>query len=376
MRVLIITSSTGGGHDMRARSFKLWAEKLTDWDLQIHQALESAHPLNAFGVGLYNWIQRHQPRLHHIYFKYLELANMHRKANRMFGANRFRKLVRDYRPDRIVSTHGHLNHGYFDLAREELGDHARCVTICTEFNGGYGFSKHWVNPNADLFIGSTHEAVDAAIELGMPAEKTFCGGFLLRPVFHQSPLSDADIKRFLKTELELDPNAFTILLATGAVGANNHFKLLHSLRKRGKPIQVVALCGKNETTREKLRSWNESAGTIKVKPLAYWEDMSSLLQSVSAVVTRPGAGTLSECILSNVPIIFNAIGGIMPQESLNVRYGELHGISRLMRKPRDLGMILDDWERDPKQVATLRENLKCCEPEKHPQEIINRVNEA
>lgn len=377
MRILIITSSTGGGHDMRARSLKLWARKLRDWELRIDQTLESTHLVNAFGVGLYNWIQRRQPRLHRIYFKYLEFACMHRNAKRMFGADRFRRLLKDYQPDRVVSTHPHLNHGYFDLAREELGDRVRCITICTEFMGGYGFSKHWVNPKADLFIGGTQEAVDAAIELGMPQERTFCGGFLLRPGFYESPLNDTKRASFLNTEFGLDPEAYTLLLATGAAGANNHLKLLQVLENRGKPIQVIALCGKDNATLNKMKNSSSSRSQkIKVIPLAYWEDMASLLQSVSAIVTRPGAGTLSECILSNTPIIFNTMGGIMPQESLNARYGESHGISRLMRKPRDLELILDDWERDSTQLTTLRENLERCYPTKHPESILDRVYEA
>jgi len=376
MRVLIITSSTGGGHDMRARSFKLWAESETNWEVQIHQALESTHGVYAFGVGLYNWIQRYQPRLHRLYFKYLELASMHREAKGIFGANRFRKLLSDFQPERVVSTHAHLNHGYFEIIREVLGEKVRCITLCTEFNGGYGFSKHWVNPEADLFIGGVDETVQGAIELGMPKEKVFRGGFLLRKGFYQEPLSNEQRSHFLQSELGLDPNVFTLLLATGAVGANNHLKLLDALHKRGKALQVIALCGKDEAALNTISKWSKSPHSITVKALGPREDMPKLLQSVSAIVTRPGAGTLSECIMSQTPIIFNGIGGIMPQESLNVRFAESHGLSRLMRKPAELGTILDDWEQSPQQLESIIRNLREQWPDKHPRDILERVNEA
>jgi len=370
MRILIITSSTGGGHDMRARSLKLWAEKQTDWEIQIHQALESTHPLYAFGVNLYNWIQRRQPRLHHIYFKYLELASMHRNAKRMLGADRFRKLLADYRPDKIVSTHAHLNHGYFQLGREVLGNELPCITLCTEFNGGYGFSKHWANPDASLFIGSVRETVKAAVALGMPPDKTFRGGFMLRPAFHETQTSNV---RFLQTQ-GLDSSKFTLLLATGAVGANNHLKLIDALRKRGKPLQVIALCGRNESVFKALERQSEQTDSITIKSLAYHEDMPTLLRSVSAIVTRPGAGTLSECIMTETPIIFNGMGGIMPQESLNVRYGESHGISRCMNHPSDLAKILNEWERHSEQIDQMKKSLRACKPERSPADIIDRIN--
>ena len=80
-----------------------------------------------------------------------------------------------------------FNHGYFEAARAFLGrDRVRCVTYCGELAGGYGFSRNWVNPEADLFIGPVAETCEAAIALGMPKEKTKVGGFLLRPEFYRS----------------------------------------------------------------------------------------------------------------------------------------------------------------------------------------------
>jgi hypothetical protein len=48
MRVLILSSSTGGGHDMRARAFQAWA-RLTpalNLETQLHRPLDT-------GPGLY-----------------------------------------------------------------------------------------------------------------------------------------------------------------------------------------------------------------------------------------------------------------------------------------------------------------------------------
>ena len=59
MRVLILTSSTGGGHDMRAHSLKAWMQsedgKKYNFEVSVHPTLESTHPLYAFGVKLYNF---------------------------------------------------------------------------------------------------------------------------------------------------------------------------------------------------------------------------------------------------------------------------------------------------------------------------------
>ncbi|MEM9445174.1 MAG: glycosyltransferase [Verrucomicrobiota bacterium] len=374
MRILVITSSTGGGHDMRAQSFKAWANKLTDWEVRVHQALESTHFIYALGVEIYNWIQRFFPRLHHLYFNYLEIMGIHRQASQLIGAEKFKKLLLDFKPEVLVSTHAHLNHGFFEYAVETLGGpaHLRCVTISTEFFGGYGFSKHWVNPKADLFIGGVAETCKAAIKLGMQPEKIFCGGFLLRPKFFDKACTLAKKEEFLG-QMDLSPSSFTLLLSTGAVGANNHIPILRALRQRDKPLQVIVLCGRDEARLNRVERWSDRPGKLKVKALGYWEDMPLLLQSVSATVTRPGAGTLSEAILTECPLIMNGIGGIMPQEWLNIKYGTKHGLIRVIRKPRDLCKILDNWERRPSDYQSIINNLKHQKPNAHPSQILAKA---
>lgn len=375
MRILILTSSTGGGHNMRAASFKAWVEKKTHWEVRIHHALENTHGLYRFGVGVYNWIQKTYPRLHHLYFNYLELAAMHRKAKRIMGAERFLEILRDFKPQALLSTHAHLNHGFFELARQELGrENIRCVTYCGELFGGYGFSKHWVNPDADLFIGAVEECSKTAVKLGMAPEKTWTGGFLLKPEFYEKNFSSQARERFLTEELGFDPNAFVLVLSTGAVGANNHLRILKQLEKRRRPLQVAVLCGKNKAAFQKVYRWGRKKGRIlKVKPLAYWTRMSILFQSATAVVARPGTGTTSEAILCGTPVIMNGIGGIMPQEWITVKFGMHHSIIRVAKSPGDIARILDNWQRRPSEVQQLATNIRRQKPKQTPVDILEKV---
>src|SRR5471032_2902479 len=200
MRVLVLTSSTGGGHNTRARAFAAWARRERDLGLEvvIHQALEQTHGLYRFGVGLYNWIQRTAPRLHHIYFNFLEVAGACKSPAWMLGVERFRAVLREHRSEVVLSVHGSLNHGFFAVARDTLREAPpRCVTYCGELFGGYGFSRHWVNPRADLFIGAVAETVAAARGHGMPEDRARIGGFLLDPAFYAPRMEEAARRRCL-----------------------------------------------------------------------------------------------------------------------------------------------------------------------------------
>ena len=371
MRVLILTSSTGGGHDMRARALRSWATRLTDWEVHIHQALEDTHPLYGFGVEVYNWIQRRSPRLHHIYFNALEVAGLHRGAGRMMGRSRFLSVVRDLRPDLVISTHAHLNHGFFELVRQgREPDPVRCVTYCGELDGGYGFSRHWVNPGADAFVGAVGETTEAARRLGMPPERAHTGGFLLEPAFYDPPPDDDTRRRFMREELALDPDRFTLLLATGVVGANNHLRLLDALASCGRPMQVVALCGRNAQTRSQVDAWRERQIRLSVRALPFFDRMPLLLRCVSAMVARPGTGATSEAVLSECPLVFNAIGGLMPQERITVSWAERNGFAHTIHSPRQIIDPVTRCENRPERLAEARARMRSAQPRRHPRDVL------
>ena len=257
----------------------------------------------------------------------------------------------------ILSTHGSLNHGFFDLAREHMGrENVRCVTYCGELFGKYGFSRHWVNPDADLFIGAVSETAAMARRLGMPADRTAVGGFLLNPSFYRPPLTPEERATFLQS-LDLDPERFTLLLSTGEHGANNHLAFLEALRKR-KPrrdLQIIALCGRDVRALAKVREWARlNAKAFPVLGLPHSHMMHLLMQAADAVLGRPGTGTTSEAIISGCPIIFNAVGGFMPQEWITMRYARRHGLAETVYRAEQLPPILAGWQADPARLAALR----------------------
>ncbi|MGE9294883.1 MAG: glycosyltransferase [Puniceicoccales bacterium] len=377
MKVLVLTSSTGGGHDMRARSFKAWAEHPSAAELgvevEIFQTLESLDGLYKFGVETYNWIQLHAPWLHHVYFNFLEVASMHRKASAIKGRARFEEELKRVQPDIIVSTHAHLNHGFFALAKEILGEQLPCVTYCGELFGGYGFSKHWVNPQSDGFFGAVAETCEEATRLGMPDARNHVGGFMLNPGFWGNGLSEEERRQWINEKLGLDPDRFILILATGANSANNHLDLLDALAKEKVHPQVVALCGRNQGAFDSVQAWGEKHPDLPVKPLPYFTEMFSLMQCASAVVARPGTGTTSESILAGCPIIFNGLGGIMPQEWITVKFMRSHGLNLVMNKPAALPGLVAPLMKNLRLYQETRAKTVLLRPQQHPLDILRKL---
>ncbi len=376
MRVLVLTSSTGGGHNTRARAFAAWARRETELglDVAVHQALEDTHGLYRFGVGLYNWIQRTAPRLHHIYFNFLELGGLLKSPTRMLGAAKFRAVVREHQPGAVLSVHGSLNHGFFGLARDTLrAAPPRCSTYCGELFGGYGFSRHWVNPRADLFVGAVEECTAEARRLGMSAERARIGGFLLDPAFYSARLDERERRAVLREKYELDPDLFTLLLTTGAVGANNHLALLEALKHSRLRPQVIAVCGRSTHVWQDVAAWGMAHPVVPVRAIEFTDKMAELLQCVSAVVARPGTGTTSEAMLSGCPIIFNGLGGVMPQEMVTVKFAAAHGFARVLQRAHDLPALLEPLMATPEALTEVRATMSAARPPGMPRDILEMV---
>ena len=379
MKVIILTSATGGGHNMRARSLSQWAEReRPGWKVKIHPVLESSHGLYHFGVELYNVIQRKCPILHHVYFNYLEIAGMFRHGKYILGRDRFIAMLEEERPDVLVSVHGSTNHGFFEIARSVLGrEKVRCLTYCAEMDGSYGFSRHWVNPDADLFIGSVPETLEAAAWHGMPKEKAKVGGFLLHPSFYAAD-DPVETAAFWRETVGLDPARFTVILSTGANSANNHDRFLCALRNLGRPLQVVALCGTSEPTRRRVESLRKSLHDegITVRALPKTDKMALLMRRASAIVARPGSGTANEAIQSGCPLIFNRHGALMPQEMITEHYGRTYGLSESINGGRSLTALLRTWIDRPAQLRMIRARMLAIRPRQQPTDILAMIEGA
>jgi processive 1,2-diacylglycerol beta-glucosyltransferase len=378
LRILILSSSTGGGHDMRARSLKQWCEQCGPPGSIVvtqYQALEDSSLLYRFGVGIYNWIQKQWPALHHLYFNFLELFQISASPRCLLGKARYTTLLKQTQPNIIVSVHAHTNHAFRIIARQSLPG-VRFVTYCGEMSGGYGFSRHWADPGADAFIGATPEICQAAVRHKVSPSKTYCGGFLLHPDFYQEDHIAAAKAKRLAQNFDLKPDLFTLLLSTGANGAVNHIAFLENLEESKLRLQVIALCGHNDAAKSAIERLSDGFEYLTIRALSHQTDMLSLMKLSDAIVARPGTGTTSESILAGCPILFNTLGGIMPQEWITVKYLRGQGLEPpLIRRSGDLVGMIQAFLHSPEVLDKARHALHQLHPQTEPRRIVAFLRE-
>jgi processive 1,2-diacylglycerol beta-glucosyltransferase len=376
IRILVLTSSTGGGHDARAEAFAEWCFLLYRHavDVRIEQMLEKSSVVNRAGVNFYNWIQKRMPFLHTAYYSLLELLSVLNRRGVRVGRVYYLKVLKEYRPHLIFSVHDCLNRGYFQLAREVLGrDKVRCATYCGEFSGGWGYSINWIEPTVDLYISRTATARDYAVKRGIPPDRTRVRGHLMRPRAHIELLDAEKRKKFLVEQLGLRTDLFTIFLATGGNGANNHRELLPVLLRHAGRCQAIVICGKNKQTYYELLHWRAEHPQLHCYVDGYSEVVHLLMQCSDVIVTRGGTTTCAKALHFCCPIVFNALGGIMPQESLTWKFFRNGARSKKIESAAEFSAIIDAWMSEEVSYSLYREQFLSLRYEEDPTVVIDEL---
>lgn len=375
-RILILTSSTGSGHDVRAYALKSFLElsSPTGIEVRVSHILEEGSAIGRLGVDIYNFIQKRMPSLHNVYWHIAESYATLQATTVNPGGRRYRALLLEFSPHVVVSMHDCLNRGYFADARRVLGaERVRCLTYCGEWSGGKGFSANWVDPSADLYIARTEAARQFAINLGAPAERSRLLCNLMPPEAFAPRLTLAE-ERKLRSEQGLQDGRMTYFLATGRIGANHHDRLLEALRKVPN-TQAIAVCGHNRGAFAKLQRWKAKHPDYPLHLEGYSNRIGALMQVADAIVTRPGANTTAEALFFGCPVIYHTLGGVMPQECLTVSHFVSEGAAVQIENSRQLYQLAREWQAHPGKFGAMRARFEALRVDDHPASLVKWIEE-
>jgi processive 1,2-diacylglycerol beta-glucosyltransferase len=376
-RWLILTSSTGSGHDMRAYALQEWAQRIYGEEVlvEVYHALEKGSTLGRFGVWLYNGIQRWWPGLHNIYWFIAELFGEFNRLGVGIGQPAWQQKLETFLPHLIVSVHDSLNRGYFSAAKKLLGDeYVKCVTYCGEWDGGFGFSRNWITRAADRIVVRQPEVKRYLERKRVPKGKldVFCN--LLHPKDFEPSIEGAERGRYRVRELGLEAERFTVFLATGALGADRHVGFLNALLPFADRIQLVLVCGRNVQTYVGVKDWAARHPQMRMYLEGFSSRMHRLMQVSDCLLTRGGANTMAEALYFGCPVLFHTHKGIMPQERCTLRFLQRHQIGKRVFSARDLASIVGEWIEHPAEHAAVRERMRQLRAQDHPRDFLEKLH--
>ena len=355
-KILIFYASYGGGHLSAANSIKQCIDdNFKDCETKLVDCMEYVNrPVNKITTTAYKELAKKFPWAWGEVYSHSQkgpLAHISSASNNLM-AKKLLKLLKEYQPDIVISTHPFGSQMVSYLKRKALVD-CKLATIMTDFapHDQWLVGKDYV----DYYFVSHEKMRQELINSNVADNTVFATGI---------PLSNRFLMHFDKDEIMksmgLNPDKRVILFFGGGefgLGRDKTVKILNSFITHVKNHQIVAIAGKNEKMKiafDKLVAETNSESFVKV--LAYTKQVPELMSISDLVVTKPGGLTTTESLASGLPIV--AINPIPGQEEENAKFLEDEGVAIWLKKNDDYDEIIADLLADEDKLHQMKVNTK------------------
>ena len=379
-KVLIMSASTGGGHNRAARAIK---EELTNKsvngitiDCEIIDSLKIVNgTMDKLISRGYEKSAKYTPKAWGGVYKLTETNLISRnefKDNPLTSlvSRKLKKLIDIKKPDLIIGTHpfpmialSTLKRNSISYANNESNTFTQSlhkyyenlnipplVTVLTD----YTTHSAYIQNEIDYYIAGHEYVKELLIEDGIDSDKIKPYGIPVEKSF----LSHRD-RAVVLSELNLDPNKFTVLLMGGSFGAGSIKDTLSELISIDRDFQIIVVAGRNKSLKDKLDktiALNQDNIDKKICVLGFTDKMNDLLASVDILVSKPGGLTTTESLLKEVPMIVPYF--IPGQEEENLDFLSNCGASLRTSKKYTLGIILKVLIDNPDRIDMAKQNIR------------------
>ncbi len=327
MEALILSCSTGGGHNAAAYAA---AEAMTARGHNVKvldpYTLIGERVAKAVG-GTYVRMVQISPKAFGVVYK---LGDAYRRlpikspVYRINGslAKRLDRYFRENKTDVVLCTHVFTaemltymrNHGYATPKVIFVATDYTCVPFTEETGCDY-----YIIPSVDLR--------DEYIRRGVPEEKLIPCGIPVREAFRDGPGRDE-----ARRSLGLDMDSEYIILSGGSIGAGKLRTAIRVLEPLLEPDdkRLIVLCGNNSGL---YGSFEEKfGGSDRITVLKSTQDMPTYVRACDIFIGKPGGLSSTETAAARIPTVF--ISPIPGCETYNCRFFTGRGMSLAVKDIR------------------------------------------
>ncbi len=313
MKILVIHASAGAGHLKAAEAVYNGIKKSTGHDVFLVDALDhSSFLFRKFYKQTYFFLISKVPFVWGFVFWLLDISWLQpliqafRRLHNTINTPQLHRLMVEEKFDVIIMTHFMPTEIAASLKRSGKIS-SQLITVITD----YDVHKIWLAKGIDTYTVASDWTKGKLVSIGIAPENILTSGIPTDEKFS----APVDIGA-LRKKLGLRENAFTVLVATGSFGIGPIEEIIHTLKE----FQVIVVCGHNAGLYQKLNAMDLK----HIHVLGLVDNMYELMAVSDAMVTKPGGLSISEALVSQLPLIFfNAIPG---QETGNIRVLKSYGI--------------------------------------------------
>ena len=350
MKVLIMSCSTGEGHNSAARAIK------EEFDARgIENALKD--PVSFGGKSAqhavasgYNNIIRISPPVFGAIYKLGALYYSTGITSPIYAANAsYSRALYDYVCeggfDAIVSSHLYGMEATAAM-RKRFGLNIPSYGVLTD----YTVIPFFTEPELDGYF-IPHEEIRPQMKAhGVPDEKVFATGIpVSRRFYSRIPMDEARAKLGISQERKM------MLVMSGGVGGGNLPGLCDALAKAADAsTDIYVMTGRNERMRNYLN--DRYRYDPRIRSVAFTREVNLYMNAANVLLSKPGGLSSTEAASANVPLIhINTIPGC---ETCNVQFFLEHGMALPAKNVSDAARLAVRLAGDDKAAEAMRQRQR------------------
>jgi len=353
-RILVLSASVGAGHLRAAQAVELTLrEVVPEATVRNVDVLELTNaPFRRLYGEFYLDLVNKAPHVLGYFYDLMDQPSRSGKnrtdrlrlAIEKLNLRKFIRLVKDEPWNLVINTHFLPAEIISSLRRKgELS--LPQATATTDFET----HRLWVNQPCDRYFTATAEGARYLRHWGVPAGDIIVTGIPIHPVFAKPKDRGECLARH-----GLTGDRPILLQLSGGFGVGPITKLYRALLDMSRPIELVAIAGRNEAVKQELETI-EAPSRHRTKVLGFTDRIDELMAVADVVVSKPGGLTTSETLARGaVMAIVNPIPG---QESRNSDYLLENGAAIKVNTIGTLAYKLDSLLEDPARLAQLKANV-------------------
>lgn len=342
-RLLILSASVGAGHMKAGEALsRVYEERFGGRAYHVDFLRYALPKFGRMVEGSYYFTTKYIPVLYK-YLYYLEDRpnSLFKSAEVLAGLGKCYQLVRQYRPQAILSTHP-----FPALVVSEL-----CSRLPIS-NGAVltDYVSHcvWANSNTQRFFVAHPDMVEQLVREGAPQDRIRVTGIPL-----QSMQIDPADRRGLRRKRGLDPDLPTVLVMSGGNAIGPMGDILKTLDQLRTDFQVIVITGRNQDAFRELQALMAVLG-LRGKVLGFVDNVPEYMAASDLLISKAGGLTVSEALTAGLPFLI--IRPTPGQEDGNTRFLEQTGCGIHLKSPSALRDCLTGLLREPSRLETMRQN--------------------
>jgi|GEM_PF-161643 len=339
--ILVLTASTGGGHNQAANALAdLYQSQ--GYSVKILDIFKDSNErLDNLMVEGYAFLATKMPKT---YGDLYWLSNK-KIINKPFCDAIARKVWRSLNmeiqaidPDLIVSTHPFAVE---IVAKIKKHTRLKCpyLAVVTDFIA----HQTYLSPAVDGYIVGSEWTKQDLMDKGIEAKRIYAYGIPTRKEFYQ-PLPMRHSSQPLK-----------ILAMAGSLGLEEMADCLETLMT-DTSVTVTAVCGNNQKLYDSLaEQFQKEIKTERLRLFGFTKNICDLMDSHDCMMSKPGGLTTTEAILRQVPMLIPFM--IPGQEAENTEFLVEEGMALQVNSAFDLADKVALLENQPYRLSLMRARM-------------------